>query len=104
MKRLTRDARLAMERLAEHGGVTVEKVPGGYLMYRGGGLVGGPSAGPLNAKRSLARLVTTAQFTLGSGGWGMESAEIRDVIRLTRVTSHGLVAHDEEAIHKVLTR
>ena len=104
MKRRTQNARLAMERLAEHGNVSVEKVPGGYLMFRGGSKVGGSYASPINAKRSLARLVTTAQFNIASGGWGMTREQIREVVRLTYITSRGTSAHEEQSIREVLTR
>ena len=103
MKRLTANPRLALDRLAEHGGVHIDKVVGGYLMFRGGSRFGGAYAPPLSVKRSLARLVITSQFRLASGGWGMTRSEVREVIRLTRVTSRGTVAHEEEAIREVLS-
>ncbi len=104
MKRRTSNARLALDRLAEHGTVSVEKVSGGYLMYRGGSPVGGSYARPISAKRSLSLLVRMAQYTIATGGQGMTRSEVRDVIRLTRVTAHGTVGHEKEAIREVLTR
>ena len=100
MKRRTANARLAMQRMAEHVGATVEKVPGGYQLLNGDGWLDRPKS----AKKTLAKLVTIAQFKVVSGGQGMTRAEVRDVIRLTRVTAHGTVGHEEESIREVLTR
>ncbi len=107
MKRRTKDPRLALERLAEHGGVEVAKAAGGgYIMYHKGTRARvrfSPTSAPMSAKKCLARLVLTAQWGHRCGGWSMDRDKVRDVIRLTRITSHGLVAHQEQTIREVLT-
>ncbi len=106
MKRRTKDPRLALERLAEHGGVEVAKAAGGYILYVGGThrrVRFSPTSIPISAKRCLARLVLVAQWGHRAGGWGMKRDAIRDIVRLTHITSHGLVAHQEQTIREVLT-
>ncbi len=99
MKRLTVNPRLAMQRMAEHVGAQVTKVPGGYNLINSDGW----RDRPRNAKKTLAKLVMIAQFRVVSGGQGMSRSEVRDVIRLSRVTPRGTVAHEEEAIREVLS-
>ena len=102
MKRRTQNARLAMERLAAHmPGVVIE--PCGARLYVLRGCNTSSIDRPLNAKRCLARLVTIALWHADFRGWGMTRKEIRDVIRLTKVTAHGTAAHEEQSIRDVLT-
>ena len=106
MKRRTKDPRLALERLAEHGNKEVRKVDHGYVLFHRdprGNIRFSPGSTPLSAKRSLAHLVYVAQWGHKCGGLSMTRAEVRDVIRLTRITSHGLVAHQEQTIREVLS-
>lgn len=108
MARSTKDPRIALERLAEALGATLEKT--GPQTWRvvlptsiGGRLFG--EITPRTSKRALARLVTHALTSEEHGGAGWQEEEVRDTIRLRRIPStSGLKAHELDAIRRVLYR
>lgn len=103
MKRKTKNARLALERLAERLGVVVWKQQG--RRYVAELPDGSPRWG--SAKELLGALVFMALHTQVGDGLFEEGPlsleDVRDTIRLTEITPRGIPAHRHELLRKVLS-